>query len=214
MESKFSISEILSTSWQALKSQIWILVGLIIGYCIFYSIIAFLFFPVLMKGSMGSLFFVYILIYLLAFIFILGYVKNIFQTLDGDEPQFSAYGQQARKVFTLFVSSLIVGIAISIGTLLFIIPGIYLALRLQFFLAFIVEEDTGIIESVQRSWEITRGQVLPLFLLALAMMGIAIVGIILFVVGIFVAYPLIYMMYGYAFRKLNSPLQVLEEVNE
>ena len=50
------------------------------------------------------------------------------------------------------------GIIVVFGICLFIIPGIYLALRLQFFTAFIVEEDTGIIESLKRSWEITRGQ--------------------------------------------------------
>ena len=90
-------------------------------------------------------------------IFALGYMKNIFQALDGEEPQFSAYGQQARKIITYFVANLFMGIIVVFGICLFIIPGIYLALRLQFFTAFIVEEDTGIIESLKRSWEITRG---------------------------------------------------------
>lgn len=88
--------------------------------------------------------------------------------------------------------------------------GICLALRLQFFQAFIIEENAGIIESLHKSWEITRGQVLPLFMLALVMIGIMILGCILFGIGIFVAVPLIYMMYGYVFRKLNTPLQILE----
>lgn len=96
------------------------------------------------------------------------------------------------------------------GFLIFIIPGIYLALRLQFFQAFIIEENAGIIESLHKSWEITKGQVLPLFILALVMIGILILGCILFGIGIFVAVPLIYMMYGYVFRKLNTPLQILE----
>ncbi len=91
------------------------------------------------------------------------------------------------------------------GFLFFIIPGIYLALRLQFFQAFIIEENAGIIESLHKSWEITRGQVLPLFILALVMIGIMILGCILFGIGIFVAVPLIYMMYGYVFRKLSIP---------
>ena len=104
-------------------------------------------------------------------IFALGYMKNIFQALDGEEPQFSAYGQQARKIITYFVANLFMGIIVVFGICLFIIPGIYLALRLQFFTAFIVEEDTGIIESLKRSWEITRGQGMPLFMLMLSMIG-------------------------------------------
>lgn len=65
-------------------------------------------------------------------IFALGYMKNIFQALDGEEPQFSAYGQQARKIITYFVANLFMGIIVVFGICLFIIPGIYLALRLQF----------------------------------------------------------------------------------
>lgn len=134
----------------------------------------------------------------------MGYIKNLFQTLDGIEPQFSAYGQQARKIFTYFIASIIVGIAVFIGCLVFLIPGIYLALRLQFFAAFIVEEDASFMDSIKRSWEITQGQVGQLFMLMLAMLGIMIVGILLFGIGILFAMPLIYMMYCYTFRKLNT----------
>ena len=96
------------------------------------------------------------------------------------------------------------------GFFFFFIPRIFFALRLQFFQAFIIEENAGIIESLHKSWEITKGQALPLFILALVMIGILILGCILFGIGIFVAVPLIYMMYGYVFRKLNTPLQILE----
>lgn len=147
---------------------------------------------------------------LFSIIFSLGYMKNIFQALDGEEPQFSAYGQQTKNIITYFLASLITGFVVLAGFLFFIIPGIYLALRLQFFQAFIIEENAGIIESLHKSWEITKGQVLPLFILALVMIGILILGCILFGIGIFVAVPLIYMMYGYVFRKLNTPLQILE----
>lgn len=145
-------------------------------------------------------------------IFALGYMKNIFQALDGEEPQFSAYGQQARKIITYLVANILMAIIVTLGLCLFIIPGIYLALRLQFYAALIVEDDAGIIESLQRSWEITRGQEMSLFMLMLAMIGICILGLILLGIGIFVAMPLIYMMYAYVFRKLNAPLQILEEV--
>ena len=34
MEPKFIISEVFSTAWKGTKSQLWILAGLLIGYCI------------------------------------------------------------------------------------------------------------------------------------------------------------------------------------
>ncbi|WP_293670098.1 hypothetical protein [uncultured Parabacteroides sp.] len=209
MEPKFMISEVFSTSWKYTKSQIWVLVGLFIGYFILSLIISLFGMPA--EGSMVGKIVVNLISAIIGCVFMLGYFKNMFQTIDGEEPQFSAYGQQSRKIVTYFIASLIMGIAVSIGTILLIVPGIYLALRLQFYSAYIVEEDCGIMESLQKSWKLTEGQVMPLFLLALAMIGIALVGCILFFVGLFVAAPLIYMMQCYTFRKLNSISTTAEE---
>lgn len=202
MEHKFTISEVFSTSWKSLKEQIWVLVGLFIGYMILSMMLSMFVMPA--QGSLTGSVIVNLLLWIFGGIFMLGYLKNIFQALDGEEPQFSAYGQQARKIITYLITSLLVSIAVIIGTAFLVIPGIYLALRLQYSLTFIVEENTGIMDSIKRSWEITQGHVIKLLLLALTMIGIAIVGIILFGIGILVAVPLIYTMYCYSFRKLNT----------
>lgn len=202
MEPKFMISEVFGTSWKYTKSQIWVLAGLLIGFLILTSIISLLCMPAA-SSTVGQII-VNLVSLVISALFTLGYVKNLFQTLDGEEPQFSAYGQQSRKIITYIAANILFTIAVVIGTVLLIVPGIYLALRLQFFTAFIVEEDCGIMESLKKSWALTEGQVMPLFLLALAMIGIAIVGCILFFVGLIVAIPLIYMMQYYTFRKLNT----------
>ena len=211
MEPKFMISEVFGTSWKHTKSQIWVLVGLFIGFSILSMIVTLFGMPA--QGSIVGRVIVQIVSLLISCIFMLGYVKNIFQALDGEEPQFSAYGQQSRKIITYLITNILFSIAVCIGTVLLIIPGIYLYLRLQFFTAFIVEENCGIIESLQKSWNMTQGQTLPLFLLLLTMIGTAIVGCILFFVGFFVAVPLIYMMQCYTFRKLNT-ISTEEEVQQ
>ncbi|WP_462362168.1 hypothetical protein [Parabacteroides johnsonii] len=211
MEPKFMISEVFGTSWKHTKSQIWVLVGLFIGFSILSMIVTLFGMPA--QGSIVGRVIVQIVSLLISCIFMLGYVKNIFQALDGEEPQFSAYGQQSRKIITYLIANILFSIAVCIGMVLLIIPGIYLYLRLQFFTAFIVEEDCGIIKSLQKSWNMTQGQTLPLFLLLLTMIGTAIVGCILFFVGFFVAVPLIYMMQCYTFRKLNT-ISTEEEVQQ
>ena len=193
MEPKFMISEVFGTSWKYTKSQIWVLVGLFIGYFILSSIISLFGMPA--QGSMVGKIIVNLISAVISSAFMLGYIKNLFQTMDGEEPQFSAYGQQSRKIFTYLIASIIMGIAVAIGIFLLIVPGIYLAIRLQ------------------KSWDLTKGQGMPLFLLLLAMIGTAIVGCILFFVGLFVAVPLIYMMQCYTFRKLNT-ISTEEEVQQ
>ena len=211
MEPKFMISEVFGTSWKYTKSQIWVLVGLFIGFSILSMIVTLFGMPA--QGSMVGKIIVNLISAVISSAFMLGYIKNLFQTMDGEEPQFSAYGQQSRKIFTYLIASIIMGIAVAIGIFLLIVPGIYLAIRLQFYSAYIVEEDCGIIESLQKSWDLTKGQGMPLFLLLLAMIGTAIVGCILFFVGLFVAVPLIYMMQCYTFRKLNT-ISTEEEVQQ
>lgn len=210
MEAKFTISEVFGSALKSTKTQIWVLAGLLIGFVIISFTLGAFAMP--MQQSIGGQIVVNLISAIISAIFSLGYVKNLFQTLDGIEPQFSAYGQQSRKIFTYLIASILMTVVVVLGLCLFIIPGIYLALRLQFAVAFIVEEDAGIMESLRRSWKITEGQTLRLFLLALAMFGIALIGLILFIVGIFFVTPIIYMMYCVTFRKLNTPLQILEEV--
>ena len=201
MKPNLIISDVIRNSWKAVKSQIWVLIGLLIGYYIISAILTVFTMPI--QGMLPQTL-VSLVSIIISCIFSLGYTKNLFQALDDVEPQFSAYGQQSRKIITYFIANIIMAIIVVIGCIFLIIPGIYLALRLQFFQAFIVEEDAGIIESLQRSWKMTKGNVMPLFWLMLSMIGIILLGIILFVIGIFVAIPVVYMMYCYAFRVLNK----------
>ena len=209
MEAKFSISEVAGTSWKFTKSQIWVLAGMFLAYCVVTGILNLItsssyVLNLLVQLIIGSL-------------FTLGFIRNMFQTMDGEEPQFSAYGQEARKFLHYLVANILYSIIVCIGIMLLIIPGIYLAIRLQFFQQYIVsEERCSAIDALKKSWELTQGQAMPLFLLALVQIGLTLLGLILLVVGLFVAIPLIVMMQCYVFRQLtidNSQLTINEELN-
>lgn len=208
MGPKFNLSETFKTAWKCTKSQIWILAGLFIGYLILSFTLSIFGMP--LQDSLIGKIIVNIISIVFSIVFSLGYMKNIFQTLDGEEPQFSAYGQQCKNIINYFCASFIMTIAVIIGLFLLVVPGIYLLLRLQFFQALIVEENAGIMESLKKSWAMTEGQVLPLLMLGILTIGIILIGCILFGIGIFVAIPLVYLMYAFVFRKLNTPLQVFE----
>jgi len=203
MERKFILSDVLRVAWKGFMAQIWLLSGLIIGYTIISLAMA-IFIPNPVQGSISLAGMTMILlIVVFSLLFSLGYTKNLFQAFDGEEPQFSAYGQQAFKIITWFIAGLIYAVVVIIGLALLIVPGIYLAIRLQFFYASIVEEDTGIVDSLKRSWVITHGQVMPLFWLLLVTKGLILLGLAFFVIGVFVTFPLAGMMYCNVFRKLT-----------
>jgi uncharacterized membrane protein len=202
---KINYSEILKSSWKRLLKQFWLLVGLIIGFTIIYSLLCIFAMPKQGEAIRISSIIVAVLSYILLFIFIMGYMKNCFQTIDGEEPQFSAYGQASTKILTFFAATVIYTVIVAIGLILLILPGIYLIVRLHYYAAAIVDEDAGIIDSLKRSWQITKGQELPVFVIFLITLALSFLGTVALMVGIFVAIPLILLIECTTFRSLTAP---------
>lgn len=205
MKAMIKVSEVCGFAWDRTKDQFWALVGLLIGYCILSTLLSMVLAP-MMTSKPGEIV-VNLISGAISLLFSMGYYKNCLQALDGEEPQISAYGQQARKILTYFVASVLVGLAIAIGLVLLIIPGIYLALRLQFFGLFIVEEDAGIIDSIKKSWAITEGNITKLLLIFLSQFALVILGLLLLIIGIFVTLPLVYMISCHTYRTLLAAYQ-------
>ncbi len=202
MNTKIVISDVVGTSWKNVKSQIWILAGLFIGMEVVVYIISLLL-SALSTSVVGNAV-VALVGLIVSSIFALGYIRNMFQTMDGDEPRFSAYKSSPAKIFTYAVASVLLGLLVCVGLVFFIIPGVYLYLRLQFFGQFIVDEDADIIGSLQKSWNLTKGHAMPLFLLSLVQLLILIVGAVLFLIGLVVAYPLCIMIQCHVYRLLGG----------
>ena len=205
MNDKIVYSDIYKAAWKGLISQIWLLTGLLIGFSIIYSLLLLFAFPT--KGESVSIsgFIVLFISLLFGGLFMMGYLRNCLQSIDGEEPQFSAYGQVSAKLPSFLIACIIYLVITSIGFAFFIFPGIYLCLRLQFFLASMVDEDAGMITSFKRSWNITKGQVFQLFAMMLIQLLMFFAGLIALFIGIFVAIPHITMLYGITFRKLIAP---------
>lgn len=70
-------------------------------------------------------------------------------------------------ILVLFVASTITAVAILIGFVFLILPGIFLAVCLSLVQVAVAVEDAGVIEALQRSWTITKGHRIRLFVLGL-----------------------------------------------
>ncbi|MFB6299401.1 MAG: hypothetical protein ABEH65_04000 [Halobacteriales archaeon] len=84
------------------------------------------------------------------------------------------------------VGGIVFGIAVGIGLLLLIVPGVFLLISLFFWNVFVVVEDTSFIEGFRRSWELTGGSRLSLFGLGVIVVLIALfVNIVFSLPGVF-----------------------------
>jgi|GEM_PF-987553 len=86
---------------------------------------------------------------------------------------------------SFFVVGVITGLAILLGCLLLILPGLYLGARLAMVDAAVVGENRGFSDAMRRSWDASEGNVLSIALAVLTISVPMILGLaLLFAVGV------------------------------
>ena len=73
------------------------------------------------------------------------------------------------RVPSALLATLIMSIGIMVGIVLFIVPGIILALGLQLTFYAMVDQDLGPVEALRESWRLTDGHKLALFIVGIVM---------------------------------------------
>lgn len=107
-----------------------------------------------------------------------------------------------RQVLRYLAGSLLYGLMVVLGLLLFVVPGVYLALRYGFSAYAIVDGRKGIGEAFRESARITTGVKWNLLLYGLAALGLILLGILCFGVGLLVAVPVIMLATAHLYRVL------------
>jgi hypothetical protein len=223
----FSVAETTKTAWNIFKNNfVTIIVYSTISFLLL-SVLAvitqFLVTPEVFAGKMAVSF---ILIFMQAYT-TLGLYKLIFTLIDSEYYEFEI--SQVLPSFKMIVSYLIVVflIAFLITNFHFLIVrldqypniqttievlatfiGLYLALRIMFFNNFIVDDQSGAIESLKQSFELTRGYFLKILsMLGIIILLIALPGIIaqyypFVTLTIIFTYPFVNIILAVTYRKL------------
>ncbi|MDG5761398.1 glycerophosphoryl diester phosphodiesterase membrane domain-containing protein [Natronococcus sp. A-GB1] len=101
-------------------------------------------------------------------------------TSIGDE-----VGHVLGRLLSLVGATLIYFVAVTIGLLLLILPGIYLAIRLSLAFPAIVIDDENALGGLETSWNVAKGNLLKLFgISVLAFLALFSTGIVAGVVGV------------------------------
>ena len=94
--------------------------------------------------------------------------------------------------------------SVIIPIILIIIPAVYISVRLQFYNYFLLDEESGIIESIKKSAGISKGYVGELFLLGAVLSIIILISIIPLGLGLIFSIPLSTMATSYVYLKLKA----------
>ena len=206
---KLKIREALAFGWNKTRERFWFFVGA--GFIVTF-IPTLITLPIdimkslgMLEGDLGQIFTgLNMIIYgLLIIAFYAGFLTILLKTLREEKASFQDFLIEGKCFLRLLAGYFLYTIAVTIGFLFFIIPGIFLATRLHFFDFLIIDKRMGPIEALKASYIMTKGYGWKIFLLVFIVSPLILLfGVLVFLVGILVAIPVVYLAHTLFYGKL------------
>jgi hypothetical protein len=136
----------------------------------------------------------------------IGQAQISLKVARGQHAEFPELFQGGPRFLPVLGGSILFGLAVFAGFALCIVPGIMLCLMFWPFYYVLVEGRTQIMDSFTMAREITRGNALTTFVLWLCSAGIMILGFLALCVGIFLAAPLVSVIWATAYLMMSGQL--------
>lgn len=207
-ELKFLKKEAIASGWKIFKSHKGMFIGIVFISMLLYII------PNILQGTFKEQKVLAALIGVCAWVLqsaiAMGMARISLQVTDKGLSSISELFSCFPLLLKYIVSSVLYGLMVFVGMVLLIVPGIIVAIRGQFFVYYIIDEDAGPIEAIKKSFEITKGSVINLSFLSLITILLNFAGMLALILGIFITIPITLVAYAFVYRKLHpiSPEEV------
>jgi uncharacterized membrane protein len=155
-------------------------------------------------AAMGFNLILQVISYVVQMFILGGMAATAIKAVRGQPVSYGDVFSGGRYFGAMLVSSILVGIATTLGALLCIVPGVILYLGLGLYSFAVVDEGLSGVDSVKRSWELTQGHKLNLFLFWLISILVAIAGALACGVGLLVVGPALFIGQAYIFARLKG----------
>lgn len=116
--------------------------------------------PLAMLSAMGGMWLTYFLIgiaSLLSTTYTVCYMAEYAASEDGNITSGAVWNRVKKNILSLFITQILYGLAVGIGLMFCIAPGIFIAVSLMFYPFVIVVEGESVIDSLKRSYYIVQG---------------------------------------------------------
>ncbi|GAA5128116.1 DUF4339 domain-containing protein [Luteolibacter yonseiensis] len=147
----------------------------------------------------------------LAIFLSLGFTRITLNLVSGREFSIGMLFGEGQKLLPAIGATILYSLMVGLGLLLFIVPGIYLALRFGFYRAAIVDRNLGVLESLRYSSSLTTNNRLSLFVLSLLTIFIILAGMLALCVGLLFAIPVASLAWVVAYRWLQYGHRAAED---
>lgn len=193
----FAKIDLLKEAWELIKKNLNLFALLVGAYIVYY----------LLSGLFNDSGILSLVLWVVSLVLEVGSVNLVLKLVDGkkgDIKDLYTFPELPMKVFKNLVGSIFAGIAVVAGLILLVVPGIYIAVRLQFFSYYIVDKNAGIMDAFRMSWDLTKNGKLNLFLFDLLLVVLNFVGALLLGLGLLVTVPLSLVAMTLLYRKVQK----------
>uniref|UniRef100_Q3APN2 Uncharacterized protein n=1 Tax=Chlorobium chlorochromatii (strain CaD3) TaxID=340177 RepID=Q3APN2_CHLCH len=129
-----------------------------------------------------------------------GYTMAVFRIAKGESLEFSDFFKGFNYLLPLFLASLACTLFVSFGLMLFILPGIYLAVSYMFTTFFIIDYKMNFWQAMETSRTIITRSWFSFFAFAIVLFIINVAGAFLFGIGMIVSAPVTACAAAVAYR--------------
>ncbi len=209
MEKSFSIGEAVSYGWDTFKKNAWLFITLAAIDLVLNSI------PnIVSRETSPEKNLIGLLVWLASTAIQIGIVTITLKVLDSKKTGMSDLFQNISCYWRYLGATILYGFIVLIGFILLIVPGVIWAIKYQFYGYLIIDKKMGIMESLKKSGEMTKGVRLDLFGLGLVLLGVIILGALVLGVGLLAAIPTVWLATAYVYRKLSKATVKSKEITE
>jgi len=201
---QLTVGDALGYSWNKFKANAGIWIGIVLIAAVIEVALSLIFNTGNTSSDFSSAFTVWgifgtIVTTVVGYLIQAAMIRGALHEVDGNKPAIGSFFQ-FNNVGAIILASVIVGVLSAIGFVLLIIPGLIIVFLTWWTLQFVIDQNQDAITAIKSSFSAISQNVGALLLLALALVGINIVGALLCGLGLLVTIPLTVIASTYAYR--------------
>ncbi len=203
---KFPFGASVKFGWQKTKENFWSLIAVMLVWIVISGMFSYAV-KYFEKTMPFASFIMQVCSSVVNMIMTLGLTKIGLKVYAGEKFDVTSLFDSYRLFLKYFLASILYGLAVLVGLVLLIVPGIILAIRMGLYTYLIVDKEIGPIDALKESMKLTKGNVGNLFLFWFVLFGVLLLGFLALIVGVIVAIPVTILAYVFVYRYLEGKKQ-------
>ncbi|OZE61750.1 hypothetical protein CH270_18650 [Rhodococcus sp. 02-925g] len=195
MPTQLSVGSAIGYGWEKFKQNALVWIGIVLIAAIIQGVLNF----VLTSDNFVLSLIFSVIVGVVALLIQAALVRGALHEVDGIKPAFGSFFQ-FNNVFAIVIAGILVGIATGIGYILLVIPGLVVTFFTWWTFQFVIDRGDEPIPAIKASAKAIASNGGTIFVLALALFGLNIVGAILLGIGLLVTIPITIIAGTYAYR--------------